>query len=127
MEVRQAGAAGESLARSCDRSSTSSLLGQRVAPILSFKSSSSSSDTSKWKGFISVVVSTVLLIRTSCVFGWGRLASSLVGGLGRPYSPVAPKQHVSPDRHERVHWMAGRITGQLDLRIRHASQICRLR
>src|SRR6266540_3095744 len=49
----------------CERSATSSLLGQRVAAMRRRKSSIRSSGTSTWNGPIAVAVSTVVLMTTS--------------------------------------------------------------
>src|ERR671931_818515 len=49
----------------CERSATSSLLGQRVAAMRRRKSSIRSSGTSTWNGPIAAAVSTVVLMTTS--------------------------------------------------------------
>src|ERR671937_2986024 len=49
----------------CERSPTSSLLGQRVAAMRLRKSSIRSSEKSTWNGPIAAAVSTVVLITTS--------------------------------------------------------------
>src|SRR5919201_3708557 len=77
----------------CERSATSSLLGQRVAAMRRRKSSIRSSGKSTWNGRIAAAVSTVVLMTTS-VLERPRDDPTLSGSDG---------QSPTPNRHQWRH------------------------
>src|ERR671930_804112 len=87
----------------CERSPTSSLLGQRVAAMRWRKSSIRSSETSTWNGPIAAAVSTVVLMTTSV----------LERPRGRPYAfrsgRAIADTESSPEAVRRARTTGGRV------------------